>query len=131
MKRILTFFALTFTLAAGAQELRIEHLSDTHSMVRVESKDRYVLLPVQESAPEARVRVLSNGQERLGANICLAIDKVDYFVPLDLAPWAGETILLDVKMSQGRSVRRDPADPDKYYRFYTEAWADRLAGINR
>ena len=27
--------------------------------------------------------------------------------------------------------RRDPADPDKYYRFYTEAWADRLAGINR
>ncbi len=110
MKHFLTLFALTFTLAAGAQGLRIEHLSDTHSMVRVQSKDRYVLIPVQESAPEARVKVLSNGQERMGANICLAIDKVDYFVPLDLAPWAGDSILLDVKMSQGRSLRRDPAD---------------------
>ena len=27
--------------------------------------------------------------------------------------------------------RRDPSDPDGYYRFYTEAWADRLAGIKR
>ena len=27
--------------------------------------------------------------------------------------------------------RCDPSDPDGYYRFYTEAWADRLAGIKR
>jgi len=27
--------------------------------------------------------------------------------------------------------RYDPKDPNKYYRFYTEAWADRLAGIKR
>ena len=96
MKKLIAFFSFcAITFLAGAQSLSITHLSETHSMVQVSGKDRYVLLPVQESAPEARVRVLSNGQERLGANICLAIDKVDYFVPLDLAPWAGETILLD------------------------------------
>ena len=111
MKRQLSLLvALLLPLLAGAQSLSIQHLSETHSMVRVGGKDRYVLLPVQESAPEARVKVLSNGTEVLGANVCLAIDKTDYLVPLDLSPWAGSTILLDIQMNQGRSLRRDPED---------------------
>ena len=27
--------------------------------------------------------------------------------------------------------KRDPKDPNKYFRFYTESWADQLAGIKR
>ena len=110
MKRLLTLLALLLPVVAGAQSLTITHLSETHSMVQLGGKDRYVMLPVQENAPEARVKVLSNGNEVLWANVCLAIDKTDYLVPLDLGQWGGSSIILDIKMNQGRSLRRDPSD---------------------
>ena len=110
MKRLLTILALVLPVLAGAQSLSITHLSETHTMVKVGGKDRYVMLPVQENAPEARVKVLSNGNEVLWANVCLAIDKTDYLVPLDLGQWGGSSIILDIKMNQGRSLRRDPSD---------------------
>ena len=110
MKRLLSLLALLLPVLAGAQSLVISHLSETHTMVKVSGKDRYVMLPVQENAPEARVKVLSNGTEVLSANVCLAIDKTDYLVPLDLSQWGGSSIILDIKMNQGRSLRRDPSD---------------------
>ena len=110
MKRLLSILALLLPVLAGAQSLTINHISDTHTMVKVSGKDRYVMLPVQENAPEARVKVLSNGNEVLWANVCLAIDKTDYLVPLDLGQWGGSSIILDIKMNQGRSLRRDPSD---------------------
>ena len=110
MKRLLSILALLLPVLAGAQSLTINHISDTHTMVKVSGKDRYVMLPVQENAPEARVKVLSNGNEVLGANVCLAIDKTDYLVPLDLGQWGGSSIILDIKMNQGRNLRRDPSD---------------------
>ena len=110
MKRLLSILALLLPVLAGAQSLAINHISDTHTMVKVSGKDRYVMLPVQENAPEARVKVLSNGNEVLWANVCLAIDKTDYLVPLDLGQWGGSSIILDIKMNQGRSLRRDPSD---------------------
>ena len=110
MKRLLSLLALLLPVFAGAQSLVISHLSETHTMVKVSGKDRYVMLPVQENAPEARAKVLSNGNEVLSANVCVAIDKTDYLVPMDLSQWGGSSIILDIKMNQGRSLRRDPSD---------------------
>ena len=110
MKRLTILLALLLPVLAGAQSLTVNHLSETHSMVRLSGHDRYLLLPVQENAPEARVKVLSNGTEVLCANVCLAIDKTDYLVPMDLGKWAGSSIILDIQMNQGRSLRRDPSD---------------------
>ena len=111
MKKLITFLAAAvLALVAGAQNLSITHLSETHTMVQVSGKDRYVMLPVQETAQEAVVKVLSNGHEVYKANVSLAIDKTDYLVPLDLGEWNGSAILLDITMRQGRGVRRDPSD---------------------
>lgn len=111
MKKLITVLTgITLVLNAMAQDLTVTHLSETHTLIQVTSKDRYVLLPIQETAQEAQLKVLSNGKEVLKANVSLAIDETDYMVPLDLAPWAGSSILLDVKMTQGRGVRRDPSD---------------------
>ena len=110
MKRLLSILALVLPVFAGAQSLTVNHLSETHTLVQVNGKDRYVMLPVQETAQEASVKVLSNGNVVLKANVSLAIDKTDYLVPLDLGEWAGSIVLLDIKMTQGRGVRRDPSD---------------------
>lgn len=74
MKRLFTLMALLLPVIAGAQSLAITHLSETHSMVQVSGKDRYIMLPVQETAQEAVVKVLSNGHEVYKANVSLAID---------------------------------------------------------
>ena len=110
MRHILFLASFLLTLSAGAQDLTIRHLSETHTMVRVSGKDRYVLLPVQETAPSARVRVLSDGVEVLSATVSLAVEKTDYQVPLDLGAWSGHDILLDIRTNRGRGVRRDPSD---------------------
>ena len=110
MKRLFFVLALVLPFMAGAQSLTVHHLSETHTLIQVSGNDRYVMLPVQETAQEASVKVLSNGNVVLRANISLAIDKTDYLVPLDLGKWGGSSILLDVTMTQGRGVRRDPSD---------------------
>ena len=111
MRKLITILTLcALSLCAGAQNLTIRHLSETHTMVRVDGKDRYVLLPVQETAQGARVKVLSDGAEVLTANVSLAIDRTDYLVPLDLGAWSGSNILLDIRMNRGRGVHRDPSD---------------------
>ena len=125
MKRLLTLMALMLPVLAGAQSLTVTHLSETHSMVQVGGTDRYILLPVQETAQEAQVKVLSNGNVVLKANVSLAIDKTDYLVPLDLGKWAGSSILLDIKMTQGRGVRRDPSDDVCWADMATAATVDR------
>ena len=110
MRHILFGAAFLLTLGAGAQNLTIRHLSDTHTMIRVSGNDRYVLLPVQETAPSARVRVLSDGVEVLSATVSLAVEKTDYQVPLDLGAWIGHDVLLDIRTNRGRGVRRNPSD---------------------
>ena len=109
MKHILFLASFLIALGAGAQNLTIRHLSGTHTMIRVDGQDRYVLLPVQETAQTARVSVLSDGVEVLSANVALAVDKTDYLVPLDLGVWSGSSLLLDVRRTRGRGVQRDPS----------------------
>ena len=59
-------------------------LSDNHAMMRVESASRYLLLPVEEKAEIANLRVLNGNNEVIQSlNARLAVDKVDYYVPLE------------------------------------------------
>ena len=73
--------ALMLPVLAGAQSLTVTHLSETHTMIQVNCKDRYVMLPVQETAQEATVKVLSNGQVVLKANVSLAINREKLYRP--------------------------------------------------
>ena len=108
MRKLITIMILcALSMGTGAQNLTIRHLSDSHTMIQVSGKDRYVLLPVQETAQSARVRVLSDGTEVLSANVSLAVDKTDYLVPLNLSAWSGSNILLDIRIPQVRGVHRN------------------------
>ena len=91
--------AMFFALLAGAQPLVVRHLSGTHSMVRVNGNERYLLLPVQESAPETSVRVISGGRELKAFNVRLAVESRDYSVPLDMEPFEGQPVVLDIRTS--------------------------------
>ena len=67
-------------------------LSDHQAMVRVDEGKAYLLLPVQEKEEYANVRMIVGNENVRSFNVRLAVDKVDYYVPLKVS--GGE--LLDI-----------------------------------
>ena len=104
MKRILTLLTVLLSISSLAQNLTVRHLSSNHSMVRVDSPDRYILLPVQESAPEATISILTDLSLERKISVRLASDKADYMVPLDISAFKGKNLILDVVTRRGPSA---------------------------
>ena len=76
--------AMLVTISVQAQ-VKPQVLSDNHAMVRLESGSRYVLLPVEEKAENASVRVINKDNQTTNRpNVRLAVDNVDYYVPLEI-----------------------------------------------
>ena len=96
------------TFAEGGVE--VMHLGVNNTMVRVTGTAKYLLIPVQESAEEARVKVLVDGEPAKNLNIRLAMNRVDYLVPFLLTPYEGHRVLLNIVTTQGRSTLREVKD---------------------
>ena len=83
-KTVLMFMALLMTLGLKAQVKPII-LGDKHAMLKVKQGEKYLLLPVQESEEIAAIAVLNGDNEMVKRlNVKLAIDRVDYYMPLEL-----------------------------------------------
>ena len=60
-------------------------LSDSHAMLRLQQNKKYLLLPVQEKEEIAAIAVMDSRNEVMKRlNVKLAVDKVDYFMPLEV-----------------------------------------------
>ena len=76
--------ALLTSLSALAQ-VNPMVLSENHAMVRLETGCKYVLLPVEEKAENANIRIIGmENQCTRRPNVRLAVDNVDYYVPLEV-----------------------------------------------
>ena len=71
-------------------------LSDNHAMLPVKVSGHYLILPVEEKQDIANVRVIVNNEQKQTFNVRLAVDKVDYYVPLDIKRWGADLVTLDV-----------------------------------
>lgn len=92
---------------AQDRELEIEHLSDSHTFVRVNTARKYILLPVQESAPEATINIVADTRLDQTINVRLAINKADYYVPFELTPYQEMNVILDINQTTGRETARN------------------------
>lgn len=99
-KKGLLAIALGLSLAVQGAEngLVIRHLANEQNIILLDSAKKYLLLPVQENAPEGKVNIVINNELQLeqNINVRLAREKVDYYVPLDLSAYQGKTISIDV-----------------------------------
>ena len=97
MKRlIVTMMTLMLALTGVSAQEKPQVLGKSHAMQRVEVKSKYLLLPVQEREDNANIRVLADGKEVQSLNVRLAVDKVDYYVPLDINRFGKKELLLDI-----------------------------------
>ena len=103
-KKMLSALALMLGMLP-AQAQQVEFLGDNQSLVRINTNNRYLLIPVQERAEMAHVRVVKNNQLAQTFNVRLAVDKIDYFVPLDLNAVSGEAVL-QVKVPAQQHVNK-------------------------
>ena len=90
---------------ADAPSLIIKDLGEGHCLVQINTNQRYLLLPVEEVMPDVRVSMIVNNKEVKAADVRLAVNRVDYFVPLDLSGYTGKNVLLKFKLGSNDPVR--------------------------
>ena len=112
-KQIQTFAVLfcmivmNISLSARADNspLLIKDLGEGHCLVRVNTNQKYLLLPVEDASPDVRISLIVNNKEVKNFDVRLAIHKVDYFVPVDLSDYSGKLISFKFKMNSNDLVR--------------------------
>ena len=100
-------------LTAGASNpgVKIEHLGDVNTFVRVDTDSaRYLMIPIQESQEDIPVNIIVDGKPGGTFFVRLAKNKVDYDVPFDLAPYKGKRLILDFTQRHNRATQRDSAE---------------------
>ena len=100
MKRniLSVLIALASIGTACAQETQF--LSNNHCLYRIQQKDKCLLLPVQESAEMSNIKVIAGNRQMKSLNVRLAMNKVDYYVPLYLDEFNEEkTLALDIHVN--------------------------------
>lgn len=93
-----TFMGLASMAGAAENGMDVRHLVNEQNIVTIEGAKKYVLLPVQDNAPEGKIYVVIDNQQ-VGSviNIRLAREKVDYYVPLDLSVYGDKNLSLDIQ----------------------------------
>ena len=86
MKKVMTTIVAAVLMATSARaQIQPRVLGDNHVMVSLETNCKYVLLPVEERAENASIRVIGkDNQANRRPNVRLAVDHADYYVPLEI-----------------------------------------------
>ena len=109
-KIIVTFLIVIMSIGicrAQYAGLKIHYLGANHSLVQVQEPQKYLLLPVEEAAPEATVNVLVNNKADQSFQVRLAVNRIDYLVPFALEQYKGKTVTFDIHTGNSRTNVRD------------------------
>lgn len=81
------------------ESLGISHLVSEQNIVTIKkTTSNYLLLPIQDNAPEAKVYIVKDGlQMNVAVNVRLAREHIDYYVPLNLLEYQGKDIAIDIQ----------------------------------
>lgn len=93
---LIAAFLIAGGTATAQQNDNIRFLSPAHAMVMAEQGSKYLLLPVEEKADICHIRVNANGKLEQTLNVRLAVDNIDYYVPLDLSSYKDKGVVLDI-----------------------------------
>lgn len=70
-----------------------EHQNDSTTIVKVTKPGKYLLLPIQESSAEGKVKLNTGKADDTTMDIRLAVDSIEYYVPFKLPQTDGEKII--------------------------------------
>ncbi len=84
----------------------IRHLSNEQNIVEFSKSAEYLLLPVQDNAPEGIIQLVDGNEPLLerAVNIRLARERVDYFIPLHIGAYDCSRLKLDISRMPASSL---------------------------
>ena len=109
-KRVMTIMSvllasLSSSFGATSNDFKINHMANESNSVVLEATNKYLLLPIQENAPEAKVGIIKNNVHTgVYSNVRLARERVDYYVPYDISEYRGEYITVDIQGMPQNSI---------------------------
>lgn len=71
-------------LGAQTNGILRQNLGNGNSLLRLDTSKKILMLPIQDSAPEAKFRLVKGNSEVATFNIRLAQSHIDYVLPMDL-----------------------------------------------
>ena len=93
------FVNLTLALAAVSgftacqpqkSAISLEHQGDTLTIVHITKPTKYLILPIQESSTEGKVKLDTGSPADMAMDVRLAVDSIEYYVPFELPQGAKE-----------------------------------------
>ena len=100
MKRNILSVLIALASIGTACAQKTQFLSSNHCLYRIQQKDKCLLLPVQESAEMSNIKVIAGNKQMKSLNVRLAMNKVDYYVPLYLDEFnEKKTLALDIHVN--------------------------------
>lgn len=121
------------SMNAQNNDFIVKHLGEGQSIIHVDTPAKYFLLPVEEAAGESKLYMIVDNDVVKTLNVRLAVNKVDYFVPLDISGYADKKISFNFQMTPEDAVcwkemklsdQFDASNREKYRPVYhfTPAW---------
>lgn len=101
---VLASSAISPSCHAAASDVEIRHLGEGQSIVRIDRSARYLLLPVEESSTESKLYMIVDNDVVKTLNVRLAMNRVDYFVPVDLSAYDGKKISFNFQLAPETAV---------------------------
>ena len=99
-KKVWCAMALGLSLSVQGMESNVvvKHLANEQNIVVLDSVKKFLLLPIQDNAPEGKVNIVINNefQWAQSMNVRLARERVDSYVPVDLSAYAGQQVSIDI-----------------------------------
>ncbi|MDE5608656.1 MAG: GH32 C-terminal domain-containing protein [Muribaculaceae bacterium] len=96
--------------AQSEKDVRVDFIAPDRCLIRINGDGRYLMLPIEECHDDARIEVIVNGRREQIVNARLAINRVDYVVPLEVSRYDREALVLAVETRQSRSDGRSIED---------------------
>ena len=99
MKKIINHLAVamaavSFTACQPQKSgLTFEHQGDTLTIVHITNPSKYLILPIQESCNEGKVKLDTGSPADMAMDVRMAVDSVEYYVPFALPQGAKEAVV--------------------------------------
>lgn len=99
LKAVFLSILLGMTSTSQADSsLTVRHLVNEQNIVSLNVTAKFLILPVQDDAPESKVCIVKDNEQRgTLMNVRLARERVDFYVPFILSDYKGQQISVDIQ----------------------------------
>lgn len=92
------------SMKAENNDFIVKHLGEGQGFIHINTPSKYLLLPVEEATGESKLYMIVDNDVVRTLDIRLAVNKVDYFVPLDISGYSDKNISFNFQRTPENAI---------------------------